>query len=175
MQNAKADDYGVKADEARLLPAYCKPIIPANLQHLARGSYHAPPGFFHGQHFCHGLKFMIRAQRAIGDKKLRDYRLQQAVGEFSYVVNANEGSPVYLAYTRIQRAKAYEMGGKLDLALRDLADAVRIAPKFPLAYGKLSDLYLKLGKTEEAKSVLQAGLKRNPNAKLLKQRLIKLR
>ncbi|XSG86402.1 MAG: tetratricopeptide repeat protein [Methylohalobius sp. ZOD2] len=174
-----AGDYSIKADEVRLLPPYCKSLTPKHFtpaaQKLLAGARKPPSGFSNIHHFCHGLKYLIRARRTFGDEGRKDYRLKQAIGEFDYVIGAKRpGSKMYQAYVRVNRAKAYEMKDDLGASLRDLADAIRMAPKFPYSYARMSDLYLKMGNHEDARKVLHQGLKSAPKSKMLRRRWQKL-
>jgi hypothetical protein len=72
--------------ELAVLPPYCQARLAGNAE--ARklwGQRMGRENFSHLHHFCHGLKLMNRA-RFTFDKRQRNYNLQQAIGEFGYVL-----------------------------------------------------------------------------------------
>ena len=66
--------------EFSLLPPFCK--------FLNVGSgVAAPQGMPHAQHFCHGLKYVLRANSSLGNNYEERTALERAAGEFAYVIN----------------------------------------------------------------------------------------
>ena len=47
-------------------------------------------------------------------------------------------------------------------------------PNFALAYARLSELYIEIDQPEDAREILESGLKASPNSRSLKRRLEKL-
>lgn len=147
-----AEDYKFTPDEARLLP----PICHGNAFNL---------------HFCHGLKSVMRADRSIGNKHQEYENLSAALSEFHYVLGHDQkNNRFYRTMASIEMGKIYHRLDQTADAMKMYYQAIKYNPKIPQAYAGLSDIYLDLGQVEEARKVLETGLKQAPKSKSLKRR-----
>jgi tetratricopeptide (TPR) repeat protein len=64
--------------------------------------------------------------------------------------------------------------GQLGDAIQHYQLAIKAKPKYALAYAQLSDLYVKNKQLDEARKVLESGLKAKPGSHMLQKRLQKL-
>ena len=69
---------------------------------------------------------------------------------------------------------AYGEQGQITEAIEHFILAIKAKPDYALAYARLSDLYIKYKQRDEAKKILEAGLKAKPGSRSLKRRLVKL-
>ncbi len=174
-QSALAE-YAISASELKMMPPFCKGLSIGNFQsnakHLRR-NIHVPGQ--HTQHFCHGMKALVRAQRAEMRKKGAGKGLYgTAVKEFEYVQSHSSKQHKLIPATSLYKAVALEKLGKQQEAIREYNKAIHLKKRYPHAYSKLSDYYLKLGLRKEALETLKRGLKQSPKNKSLKRRLKKI-
>ncbi|MCD2451809.1 tetratricopeptide repeat protein [Methylicorpusculum oleiharenae] len=164
------EPYEISASEAQQLPPFCMGLSIGNYQDNAkylRREVKSPAGH-HNQHFCHGMKSMIR----------KDY--STAIQEFEYV-QTNSGDPkklpqtyyLILAATSLYKAEAMAKLGKPG-ATQEYNKAIKLRPKYPQAYSKLADYYIKNNMKSDALDTLKLGLKYSPDSKTLNRKLQKL-
>jgi tetratricopeptide (TPR) repeat protein len=126
-------------------------------------------------HFCKGIKHVNRAIITL-DKSERIFNSKSGIGEFNYVLKHEDGKSFPLKpFLLVNRAKLYIYTNDFKKAILDYRSAIEENPKFSRAYADLIDLYLKIGRKNEAKSVLGEGLKHIPNSTLLARRKKTLR
>jgi len=165
-----AQGYAITPNEARLLPPICNATGEQQLAVLGP----------HKLHFCHGFKSVIRANAHMGDRKQERENLIAALGEFEYVLNHTKQDNIngrynnVLAISSIEKGKVYSRLDQKSEALQMYYQAIKYDPKHPQAYAGLSDIYLDLDQVEEARKVLETGLKQVPKSKSLKRRVEKL-
>jgi tetratricopeptide (TPR) repeat protein len=174
-QGATAE-YAISASEIKMMPPFCKGLslsnFQANAKHLRRSV--RVPGQ-HTQHFCHGMKALVRGQRAEMRKKGSGKGLYgTAVQEFEYVQSHSTKKHTLIPATSLYKATALEKLGRRGEAIREYNKAISLKKKYPHAYSKLSDYYLKLGLKQDALETIKRGLKQSPKSKSLKRRLKKL-
>lgn len=91
--------YGISPAELQLLPEGCKvKLDTAQRDNKALQDQWAnrvgPDTWRHLHHYCHGLKFMNRANVTF-DKTDKRFYLQSAIGEFEYVItHVPSNSPI---------------------------------------------------------------------------------
>ena len=174
-QGATAE-YAISASELKMMPPFCKGLSIANFQASAK-PLRSPikvPGQ-HTQHFCHGMKALVRGQRAEMRKKgSGKSNFQTASKEFNYVQSHSTKKHALIPATSLYKAFAFEKLGRQGEAIREYNKAISLKKKYPHAYSKLSDYYLKLGLKQEALETIKRGLKQSPKSKSLKRRLKKL-
>jgi tetratricopeptide (TPR) repeat protein len=165
-----AEGYAITPEERRLLP----PICQAGQQRMK--SILGP----HKLHFCEGFKYIIRANSSMGDRNKELKKLSLSLGEFEYVLshtkqdNVNGQYNNVLAMTSLEKGKVYNRMGQGIEAMKMFHQAIKYNPKLPQAYAGLSDIYLDLDQAEEAREVLETGLKQAPKSRSLKRRIEKL-
>lgn len=171
---AYAESYAITPEEAKLLPPLC--TAKGELAEQRMKAILGP----HRLHFCHGFKYIVRANRSMGNRDAERRHLTSALGEFEYVLshtkqdNRNGKYNNVLAMTSIEKGKVYNRLGQSPDAMQMFHQAIKYNPKLPQAYAELSDIYLDLGQNEEARKVLETGLKQAPKSKSLKRRIEKL-
>ena len=165
-----AQGYAITPDEARLLPPICNAAGKQQLAVLGP----------HKLHFCQGFKYVIRANASMGDRRQERENLTTALGEFGYVLshtkrdNINGRYNNVLAMTSIEKGKVYYRLGQAIEAMQMYHQAIKYNPKLAKSYAGLSDIYLDLDQVDEARKVLETGLKQVPKSKSLKRRVEKL-
>jgi tetratricopeptide (TPR) repeat protein len=105
----------------------------------------------------------------------RNHLLESAIGEFGYTLkhcqNPNAAMKPEIL-TNLGRAyiglKQYDNGVKV------LTEAIRRNPKYEAAYAELSGIFILLNSPDDARKVLQDGVKAIPNSRLLQVRLKRL-
>lgn len=167
-------DYSITAGELMQLPRFCRQLSEGNFSADAkRHRIDAPqPSWMqHFQHYCHGLKDMVRSTRA-SNKNDRIYKLNEAINEFQYVLTHTQASPEffpYLAMVRRDRGRAYVRMGNNSDAVAELMEAIRLNPGYAAAYIELINVNLNVGNREGALNIAQEGLARMPDSKVLQK------
>ena len=180
---AAAAAYAIRSDEVLLLPPSCFHLSSGNFEpdayRLISTKRKGPVLGPHMQHFCHGEKSVIRANNNFGTEEERN-NLQTAIGEFNYVLshtatdNKNGRYNNYLAITSTEKAKVLQRLKMTTEAMQMYQQAIKYNPKLTQAYAGFSDLYKAQGMNDEAREMLELGLKRVPKSKSLRRRLDKL-
>ena len=179
-QNIAAEiPYKIQSNEVKLLPSHCGALSASHFEPDAYKIFVTRPKTRsigpHFHHFCHGKKYIIRANNNIGNKKERDYALEQAVGEFEYILRRkNDLSNNYTAITSMEKARVLKRLNRISEAMPLYQQAIKYNPKLSGAYAGLSDIYKTQGMNEDAREILELGLKRIPKSKSLQRRLDKL-
>ena len=164
-------EYAISASELALLPKFCRYLSPGNFQPDARrlAMKGSAPGE-HAHHFCHGMKYMVRAQRAIGNRQERDAALHGALDEFSYVEEHTKNPRgVLLPYVALYKGEVLAKLGRRQEALRQYLKAIRLKPKFPQAYLKLAQFYEEIRQPDKAVKVLKYGIKKTRSKSLVRK------
>jgi tetratricopeptide (TPR) repeat protein len=166
--------------ELASLPQYCKdrlnPAIGANRHNpVARKWFEVfGPNYLDLHHFCFGLNFYNRAVMASGNSRLHNYYLEQSEKNFDYIIRAAKPGFLLLPEALARRGVVELERGSPAAAVRDFRRAIKIKPNYTAAYGKLSDVYVRLGKRKEARAALEKGLAVVPNSRLLRRKLSRL-
>ncbi len=171
----KMDDY-VRTQ----LPGYCKGRYDEKYpkrdywnkyfkQHELRGGHHA----------CAGVVHLIEAQRT-SDRKKKDYRLHEAVGEMQYTL---KGAEKYQSKERKVRADLYyRVGSALsqmmtpfnrkqhnvpDSAKEAFKKSLLLNPRNPKAFMEYAKIYMDDDKPATAIKILEKGLEYLPDNPML--------
>ena len=168
-QTTDQNSYQVTASEARKMPPFCMGLSIGNFREDAKSLKQniSMPGE-HTQHFCHGMKFLIRGDG--GDK--RSY--ETAIQEFEYVQVHSTSQHELMDSTSLYKAEALGKLGRTGAALTEYNKAIQLNNKYHQAYAKLADYYLTLGMKQDAIDTIKIGLRFSPESKGLKNRLHKL-
>jgi len=163
------DFYQISESEARQLPPFCLGLSIGNFKEDAKYLKQAinMPGQ-HTQHFCHGMKSLIRGDR--GDKS----QYQTAVGEFEYVQEHSTSQHELLDSVSLYKAEALGKTGRTALAIAEYNKGIQLNNKYHQAYARLADYYLTLSMKQDALDTIKMGLRFSPESKDLKNRLHKL-
>ena len=178
--------YAISADEVVLLPPFCRSLSQQNFEPdaykiVVKLPKSPPPKSFghHVHHFCHGMKDIIRANKTLGTREEQG-NLQSAIGEFNYVLSATAHDNdrgqynIILAITSTEKAKVLRRLKMTAESMATFQQAIKYDPKLAQAYAGLSDLFKELGMNDEARKILEQGLRQAPNSKSLKRRLNEL-
>jgi tetratricopeptide (TPR) repeat protein len=166
-------------DELRALPRVCHaqkfisealrpPIVPEQerRQWEARLGERDYLGF---HHHCYALMFLRRASVAESETS-RDYNYQQAVANFLFVQNHCSRKFPLLPEVNLRKGQTLRLMGKNGDAATEFWEAVNLKPDYTPAYAALIDLYIDLRDSESAEQVLEQGLARVPQSKILLQK-----
>lgn len=160
--------------DTQLLPQYCKDRAKG-IDSPQFNKWRKTLGgvFEHMHHYCGGIYAEKKARSTI-DMQERKRWLRNVQGEMAYV--ARHCSAKCALYPELQSRWGWALAadGQPGEAVGHFQLAIRAKPKYVPAYAKLSDLYLEINQPEEARRVLNDGLKAKPGSSMLKRRLKKL-
>lgn len=162
-----------KREMARL-PAYCAARLgPTEDPAYKRWESVIGPNFIHIHHYCFALHKRFTA-RAKPDPTERNYWLNSTMKEFDYVEQHAQGPLMLYPEMFTERGRIYLELGDVASASRYFARALKTDPAYGRAYAAMADLYLKQGKRDKAKQLLEQGLAADPGSKSLQKRLARL-
>ncbi len=150
-------------ENSHLLPPFCK--------ERAKGITHPRAPSVH--HYCEALFFEARARTA-ENQNSRNRLLQKAVaGMNSWAKKDCQSYSRCVLYpdvhTRLGRALSKQ--GQTAEAIKHYELAIREKRNYTPAYAGMSDLYVELNQPDEARKVLEAGLKTRPGSRMLQRRI----
>lgn len=172
-QNVSAESPEWKAN-THLLPQYCKDRAQGGQSpQFQKWRKTLGNAFIHMHHYCAGLFAKTKAQTA-SDRSARDHWLRQLAVQMQYM--SGPCQPGCVLYPELHSNWGWALGkqGQLGEAIKHYQLAIRNKPTFTRAYAELSDFYVKYNELDEARKVLEAGLKASPKSRRLKRRLDKL-
>lgn len=160
-------------DYTQTLPQYCKD--------LAKSGYSAEfnkwqgtlgEAYIHTHHYCNGIYAENKARMTIGQQRKR--WLRSVKGEMAYV--SRHCSVKCVHYPDLHRRWGWALAedGQQAEAIRHFQLAIQAKPKYTSAYAELSDVYLELNQPNEARNILELGLKAKPESRMLQRRLREL-
>ena len=158
-----------------LLPPYCKARYGKTNSADAENwkSRLGRLGWTHVHHYCSGLDHLNKANMA-SDKETRTKELRGAIAGFTYMQENAPRDFILQPEISTQKGRAYLRLNQDGAAVQEFYNAIKLNPKYIPAYNALSDYFNNNNKPEEAKKILELGLKENPKSKSLKRRLNKL-
>lgn len=162
------------AQNTQFLPPYCKDRAKGSQSpefSKWRGSLGV--AYDHTHHYCNGIYAEQEARSTI-DPRARNSWLATVVGEMGYV--GRHCTTGCVLYPELQSRWGWALGeqGQLGDAIQHYQLAIKAKPKYASAYAQLSDLYVKNKQPDEARKVLESGLKAKPGSHMLQKRLKKL-
>ena len=155
----------------QLLPQYCKD------RQAGRGDkWRKTFGdtYIHMHHYCAGI-FAEQKAKSTMDQRERVGWLQRVVSQMRYVSDSCDTRCVLYPELHTRWGWALSEQGQVGEAVRHYQLAIKAKRNYTLAYVRLSELYLDLNQPDEARKILQSGLKARPNSSALKKRLKKLK
>ena len=159
--------------DTELLPQYCKDRAKGiNSAEYAKWRGTMGTAFVHTHHYCSGIYAEQKARITIGQQRKR--WLRSVKGEMAYV---SRHCPTKCAlYPELHTRWGWALGeeGQNAAAIGHFQLSINVKPTYASAYAKLSDLYLEIDKPNEARRVLDDGLKAKPGSRMLQRRLQKL-
>lgn len=170
-------------NELQLLPSYCRPKAAANTpinETTKRWFNLFGPDYKHMHHYCRGLVSISRGDNTFPDSEAgrtqRKFHYNAAIREFTSTKDqyATKNFKL-LPELFVKRGDAYSRLNDDANAEVDYLTAYNRYPKYPVAYMKLVDLYLKQGRVGEAKAINDAALKRFSKKKAFIRRADKIK
>jgi tetratricopeptide (TPR) repeat protein len=174
------EPFAVTESELALMPPYCQAKYGKDrgnqvISDKWRNIY-GDQNWGNMHHYCDALKFIIRANRSLGNKNDLSYNLGYAQGDIEHLL-ASEQTPDW-----ILRPEAHVHLGKLYLrlipfgkgsevkAVQNFEQAILIRPDYEPAYSALSDFYASKGLKQKALDTVEEGLRHAPDSKRLLRR-----
>jgi tetratricopeptide (TPR) repeat protein len=157
-----------------LLPPYCKARYGKTTKaDVANWKRKMGRGWTYVHHYCSGLDYLNKANMAFDEGK-RTLLLNDAVKQFSYVQEHTGSKFILQPEITTQKGRAYLKLGQDGAALQEFHNAIKLNPKYTPAYSELSDYYSDNNDPEQARKILEQGLRQKPKSKSLQRRLDKL-
>ena len=177
---AKVDDFDPR--EVALLPRFC--IYTQLFRERVSGAnnpaevdrWYAELGhtFHHLHHYCWGLMKTNRAMLLSRSVQARQFYLGDAIKEYDYVIERSPPNFILLPEILMKRGMNLVHLKKGPVAVFDFKRAIELNPQYWPPYGQLADYYKDTGNLNEARRVLEEGLKNSPDAVGLTRRLAEL-
>ena len=161
--------------EMSRLPQYCvaRMKMPQNSAEARAWRAQIGVNFLDIHHYCAGLNFINRYWAARTTRE-RNYYLQRADANFSYVVSAIKPDFTMGAELFTSRGEVYKFMRKTGDAIKDLRQAISIDPKFVKAYLQLADVYVGIKDRSGALDAISDGLRHAPESTALQRRYLEL-
>jgi tetratricopeptide (TPR) repeat protein len=168
--------------EVALLPRFCtftqlfRDKVPGGNNTAEVERWYAELGqtFHHLHHYCWGLMKTNRATLLARDGQVRQFYLGDAIKEYDYVIERSPPNFILLPEILMKRGMNLVQLKKGPVAVFDFKRAIELNPQYWPPYGQLADYYKDIGNLNEARQVLEDGLKHSPNAVGLTRRLAEL-
>jgi len=157
-----------------MLPQYCKD--------RAKGVSEGPftkwrktfgEAYIHMHHYCGGVYAEHKA-RGTADNRKRGHWLGLVVHQMQYVSKACQVGCVLYPELHSRWGWALGESRQYDEAIKHYQLAIQAKKTYTTAYAGLSDLYIKISQPDDARKILDAGLKARPGSRKLQRRLKKL-
>ena len=160
--------------DTQLLPQYCKDRVKGgNSAEFAKWRGTFGEAFIHIHHYCSGIYAEQKAKSAIDQRERRRW-LREVAGQMLYVSKHCTARCSLYPELHSRWGWALAAAGQPSDAISHFQLAIQAKPKYVPAYAKLSDLYIEINQPNEARRVLDEGLKAKPGSRLLQKRLQKL-
>ena len=157
-----------------LLPPYCKARSGKTTSTDAENwKRRMGKAWTHLHHYCSGLDYLNKANVAY-DRETRIKLLNKALDGFSYMQKNARHEFILQPEISTQKGRVYLKLNQDGAALQEFHNAIKLKPKYTPAYSELSDYYRDNNNPEDARKILELGLRHNPKSKSLKRRLDKL-
>ena len=151
-----------------MLPEYCQDLIAARFQAHKKWEPVLGPTVKHLHHYCLGLTWMMRAQRAFSvPEQERMSRWGKAVDEITYSINSATPDFVLLPELHYKRGISYQNVKRPKEAEADFRKSIETLATYYVAYAALAELYRKNGRNDLARDVVAKGLNHSPDSKQL--------
>lgn len=166
-------EYPKSKDDYRLLPPFCKARASGSKSvDYKKWQRILGKDFLHVHHYCAGLHTLNKARRT-RDKKDRNYLLKVANKHILYMDGHANSRFKLFPQIYSTRGEIYELLGNNPKAVHAYSKSINANKKFTRPYGKLADIYYKLGQKDLAVQTIKRGLKFKPKSKSLNRRLKK--
>jgi len=159
--------------DTAMLPQYCKDRARDKAYFVKKWGSTFGQARIDIHHYCSGIYTENKARNTL-DRGVRDRLLGDVIHQMFYCSNRCKEHCVLYPELHTRWAWALGESGQAGEAIKHYQLAIRAKPKYTLAYARLSELYLKLKQPENARKILQQGLKANPKSSMLKRKLEEL-
>lgn len=161
-------------ENTQLLPQYCKDrakgVGSAEFKKWRRTFGDVFP---HIHHYCSGIYAEQKAKSTINERERKRW-LKSVAGEMQYVSRHCPASCGLYPELQTRWGWALAADGQPSEGITHFQLAIRAKPKYSPAYAKLSDVYVKINQPDEARRILDEGLKAKPGSRMLQRRLKEL-
>jgi tetratricopeptide (TPR) repeat protein len=162
------------SQNTQLLPPYCKDRLKGiKSPEYTKWRKTLGSAFEHMHHYCGGI-YAEKMARSTIDQQERKRWLRSVKSEMAYVSRSCSTKCTLYPELHVRWGWALAADGQPSEAVGHFLLAIRENPKYVPAYAKLSDLYIKTDQLDEARRVLDEGLKAKPGSSMLQRRLKKL-
>jgi tetratricopeptide (TPR) repeat protein len=170
-QNTSVARDEVWKNNTNLLPQYCKDFAAG----LNKKKWRSIFGdlYIHTHHYCKGVFAEQKAKSALNQRERASW-LQKVGSQMKYVSGACDSRCVMYPDLHTRWGWALGKQGQVAEAIKHYQMAFRAKRNYTPAYAGLADLYLEVRQPEEARKVLEQGLKARPKSRSLKRRLDEL-
>jgi tetratricopeptide (TPR) repeat protein len=177
----------VELDEWPFLPAWCRYTQTENPYTPKETAVSPSPkareliamvgmkGWKALHHYCWGLAKLHRSYKIGITEEQRKFLMGSAISEIDYVLRHSPSDFILRPELLTKRGSILLVFGKYAEAENNLKTAIKEQATYWPPYGYLSDVYLKQGRVDDARLILEKGLKIAPNAKGLRNRKAQLK
>ena len=153
-----------------MLPQYCKDRATGRFEKWRNTFGEA---YIHMHHYCSGVFAEQKAKVTLNQSERVSW-LGRVVHQMSYVSGSCNTGHVLYPELHTRWGWALSQQGQVGEAVQHYQLALKAKRNYTLAYIRLSELYLEANQPDEARKVLESGLKARPNSSALKKRLKKI-
>ena len=158
----------------QFLPQYCKDRAKGGQSpEFSKWRSTFGEAFIHIHHYCKGV-FAEQKAKSILDQRERARWIMSAASQMQKVSGSCKAG--HVLYPDLHTRWGWALGeqGQIAEAIQHYQLALKAKRDYTLAYIRLSELYLDANQPDEARKVLESGLRAKPNSNALKKRLKKL-
>lgn len=163
--------------ELALLPEYCQYQMGDPRRDTPRGRYYMSalgPAVDDIHHYCRGLRDMMFARTLSLRPEHKRALWERSVQEIDYVIKKNPPTLVLMPELYYRRGEAMIELGQLNEAQVAFEKSRGLKPDYWPAYTRWADFLIDAKRPDEARGLLEEGLKQAPDSVELKQRLARL-
>ena len=159
--------------DTAMLPQYCKDRAANKELFIQKWGKTFGDATAHIHHYCGGVYAEQKARSTLNSGGRQGY-LDTVIHQMGYVSGHCPSGCVL--YPELHSRWGWALGekGQVGEAIDHYKLALRKNPKYTIAYAQLSELYVKIELPDEARNILESGLKVKPNSRMLQRRLDKL-
>ena len=173
-QNASAREVERWNMNTHLLPQYCKDRANGSQSPewaKWRGTF--GEAFIHMHHYCAGI-FAEKQAKSAPNQHERATQLGKVVSQMKYVSSACNARCAIYPELHTRWGWALGMQGRTAEAIKHYQLAFKAKKNYAPAYAGLFELHLEANQPDEARKVLEQGLRNSPKSSMLKRRLKEL-
>ena len=160
--------------ELSRLPEYCQFQMGMPGRDTSRGGYYVAAlgkALDDIHHYCRGLRDIMFAQTYALPPIHRQGLLTRAADEIDYMIKTNPGTMVLMPEIHFRRGEIMLDLGRVPEAQAAFEKSRALKPDYWPAYTRWADYLIKNKQPEQARQVIEEGLKHAPDGPELKQRL----